>query len=88
VRSRRLRVAQTQCPPRPVIHARTVNSLFVGLIAGVFGMAYFVYGKRRTHLTAMVAGVTLCIYPYFIDSLLWLCVVGVLLLVVPFVIDY
>jgi hypothetical protein len=65
-----------------------VNGLFVGLIAGVFGMAYFVYGKRQTKLSAMIAGVMLCIYPYFIDSLLWLCVVGVLLLIVPFVIDY
>lgn len=51
-------------------------------------MAYFVYGKKRTKLSAMLAGVMLCIYPYFIDSLLWLCVVGVLLLIAPFVIDY
>jgi hypothetical protein len=65
-----------------------VNSLFVGLIAGVFGMAYFVYGKRQAKLSAMLAGVALCIYPYFIDSLLWLCVIGILLLIVPFVIDY
>jgi hypothetical protein len=65
-----------------------VNSLFVGLMAGVFGVAYFVYGKRRTHITAMMSGVMLCIYPYFIDDLLWLCVVGVLLLIAPFVIDF
>jgi len=65
-----------------------VNALFVGLIAGVFGMAYFVYGKRQTKISAMISGVMLCIYPYFIDSLLWLCVVGVLLLIAPFVIDY
>jgi hypothetical protein len=65
-----------------------VNSLFVGLIAGVFGMAYFVYGKRQTKLSAMIAGVMLCVYPYFTDSLLWLCVIGVLLLIAPFVIDY
>jgi ABC-type thiamin/hydroxymethylpyrimidine transport system permease subunit len=65
-----------------------VNTLLVGLIAGVFGMAYFVYGKRQTKLTPMIAGVMLCIYPYFIDSLLWLCVVGALLLVAPFVIDF
>jgi len=51
-------------------------------------MAYFVYGKRQTKLTPMIAGVMLCIYPYFIDSLLWLCVVGALLLVAPFVIDF
>jgi hypothetical protein len=65
-----------------------VNSLVVGLFAGVFGMAYFVYGKRQTKVVPMVAGVMLCIYPYFTDNLLWLCIVGVLLLVAPFVIDF
>lgn len=65
-----------------------MEGLFVGLMAGVFGMAYFVYGKRQMKITAMIAGVLLCIYPYFIDSLLWLCVVGGLLLIAPFVVDY
>ena len=65
-----------------------MEGLFVGLIAGVFGMAYFVYGKRQTKIVAMISGVMLCIYPYFIDSLLWLCVVGGLLLIAPFVFDY
>jgi len=64
-----------------------MDSLVVGFIAGVFGMAYFVYGKRQSKITAMIAGVVLCVYPYFIDSLLWLCVVGGLLLIAPFAID-
>ena len=63
-----------------------VNSLVVGLFAGVFGMAYFSYGKRQTNVTAMIAGVALCVYPYFVDGVLWQCVVGVLLLAAPFVI--
>jgi hypothetical protein len=65
-----------------------MNTLFVGFIAGVFGMAYFVYGKRQSKVSAMVAGAMLCIYPYLIDSLVWLCVVGGLLLIVPFLIDF
>jgi len=64
-----------------------MDSLVVGFIAGVFGMAYFVYGKRQRKITATIAGVVLCVYPYFIDSLLWLCVVGGLLLIAPFAID-
>jgi len=64
------------------------TSLFVGLLAGAFGVAYFVYGKRQTKLTPMLAGVGLCVYPYFIDSDVWLCVVGLLLLAAPFLIDY
>jgi hypothetical protein len=58
------------------------------MLSGVFGVAYFVYGKRQTKLTPMIAGVLLCIYPYFIESVLWLAVVGLLLLAAPFVIEY
>ena len=65
-----------------------MNELFAGLIAGVFGMAYFVYGKRQSKFAPMISGVLLCLYPYFIDSLVWLCVIGAVLLVVPFVTDY
>ena len=62
--------------------------LLIGLLAGVFGAAYFMYGKRQAKVTPMVAGVLLCIYPYFFDSVLWLSIVGVLLLAAPFVIEY
>ena len=64
------------------------ESLLIGMIAGVFGVAYFVYGKKQAKLGPLIAGVLLCVYPYFIDSVLWLCVVGILLLAAPFVIDY
>jgi hypothetical protein len=65
-----------------------LDSLFIGFIAGVFGMAYFVYGKKRMKASAMVAGVLLCVYPYFIDSVAWNVVVGGALLAVPFLVDY
>jgi hypothetical protein len=65
-----------------------VNSLFVGLIAGAIGMGYFIYGKRQLKIVPMVAGVLLCIYPYFLDSLLWLSLVGLILIAAPFLIDY
>ena len=58
------------------------------MFAGVFGVAYFVYGKKQAKLVPMVAGVLLCIYPYFIDGVVWLSIVGILLLAAPFVIDY
>jgi hypothetical protein len=53
-----------------------MNELIIGFIAGVFGVAYFVYGKKQAKFTPMVAGVLLCVYPYFLDSVLWLVVVG------------
>jgi hypothetical protein len=65
-----------------------MDGLFIGLFAGICGMAYFSYGRKQARLTPMVSGVLLCIYPYFFDSVLWLCVVGSLLLAAPFAIDY
>jgi len=36
----------------------------------------------------VIAGVVLCIYPYFVDDWVWLIVIGVPLLVAPFLIDF
>jgi hypothetical protein len=58
------------------------------MIAGVFGVAYFVYGKKQAKLAPLIAGVALCVYPYFIEDVLWLIVIGVVLLAAPFVVDY
>ena len=63
------------------------STLFIGMIAGAFGVGYFVYGKRQAKPVPLIAGFLLCVYPYFIDSTLWLSIVGVLLLAAPFVID-
>lgn len=63
------------------------EQLFIGIVAGAFGMGYIVYGRRQAKLSAVIAGVLLCVYPYFVDSLFWLIVVGVVLLVAPFVIE-
>ena len=62
--------------------------MLIGFIAGVFGVAYFVYGKKQVKFSAMLSGVLLCIYPYFFESVLWLTVIGAALLAVPFLIDF
>ena len=65
-----------------------MSTLLIGIVTGAVGLAYIAYGRRQTKFAPLVAGVFLCAYPYFIDSLVWLCVVGVLLLAAPFVIDF
>ena len=46
------------------------------------------YGRRQTKFVSLIAGIVLCAYSYFIDSWVWLSVIGVLLLVAPFLIDF
>jgi hypothetical protein len=65
-----------------------LTTFVIGIITGALGVAYIVYGRRQTKFVPLIAGVFLCAYPYFIDSLVWLCVIGALLLAAPFVIDF
>jgi len=66
----------------------TPTTLFIGLVAGAFGVGYFMYGKKQAKFTPMFSGIALCVYPYFFDSILWLVVIGAALLAAPFVFDF
>lgn len=58
------------------------------MIAGAFGVGYFMYGKKQQKLVPMLAGVGLCVYPYFTENLILLISIGAALLAVPFFVDY
>jgi hypothetical protein len=64
-----------------------MSGLFIGLMAGVFGMAYMMYGRRQSRPVAFISGLLLCIYPWATDSVPWLLGIGGVLLAAPFVID-
>ena len=66
----------------------TPATLTIGILAGAIGVGYFMYGKRQTKVVPLIAGMALCVYPYFVDSVLWLCLIGAALLAAPFVIDF
>jgi hypothetical protein len=58
-------------------------ALFSGLFIGLVGMGLFIYGKKQQNLRCLVGGMAMCVYPYFVTSLLltWIlaaiCVGGV-----------
>ena len=65
----------------------TSATLAIGMLTGAVGVSYFIYGKRQTKFAPLLAGMALCVYPYFVDSVLWLVVIGALLMAAPFLID-
>lgn len=65
-----------------------VSALFIGMLAGVIGSAYFVYGKRQQKFAPMLAGVMLAIYPFFTSNPYLLAVIGAALMAVPFFTDF
>ena len=65
-----------------------MDQILIGILTGALGTAYIVYGRRQTKMVPLLSGLMLCVYSYFIESWVWLCVVGVVLLAAPFFIDW
>ena len=65
----------------------SASTLFVGILAGVLGLSYFIYGKRQERIAFLAAGVGLCIYPYLVDGLALEILIGVGLAAAPFFVD-
>ncbi len=63
------------------------STLFVGILAGVLGMSYFIYGKRQERIAFLAAGVGLCVYPYLVSGLALQILIGLGLAAAPFFID-
>lgn len=63
-----------------------MDTLVASIFLGIIGSGYFVYGKKAHHPVALVSGILLCVFPYFIDSFIWTLVVGAALMAAPFVI--
>jgi hypothetical protein len=49
-------------------------------------MGYIIYGRKQANMIAFVAGVGLCVFPYFISSVWILIALGVGLMLLPFMI--
>jgi lipid-A-disaccharide synthase-like uncharacterized protein len=62
-------------------------TLFIGILVGVLGMSYFIYGKRQERIGFLAAGVGLCIYPYLVEGLALQLLIGSVLLAAPFFTD-
>jgi lipid-A-disaccharide synthase-like uncharacterized protein len=65
----------------------SASTLFVGILAGVIGLSYFIYGKRQERIGFLAAGVGLCVYPYLVSGLALQILMGLGLAAVPFFID-
>jgi predicted membrane metal-binding protein len=61
------------------------TTLIFSILFGSIGMGYFVYGKKQQAALPLLAGIVLCIFPYFVSSVYIMVLVGVVLTVLPWV---
>jgi hypothetical protein len=61
-----------------------MDAFIASIFLGIIGAGYVMYGRRARHPVALVSGVLLCVFPYFVDSLAWTLLIGAGLLAAPF----
>ena len=64
------------------------STLLWGLLYGSIGMGYFVYGKRQQRVAALLSGIGLMVFPYFVSNVWLSLVIGVALMSLPYFIRY
>lgn len=62
------------------------GTLFAGVLFGSIGTAYLIYGKKQQNFVALLSGLGLCGLPYMISNLIFLSLVSILLIALPFII--
>ena len=60
--------------------------LLWGLLFGSIGLGYIIYGRRQKNIVPFLSGLALLAFPYFVSGILALIVIGLVLMLAPFVI--
>ena len=64
------------------------STLLWGLLYGSIGMGYFVYGKRQQRVAALLSGIGLIVFPYFVSNVWLSLLIGVALMALPYFLRY
>lgn len=64
----------------------STSYLIWSLLISSIGLGYFLYGKKASNLIPLISGLFMMIYPYFIQNVLVSILVGIVLIIAPFVI--
>ncbi|MCF7817019.1 MAG: hypothetical protein K9M54_03990 [Kiritimatiellales bacterium] len=64
------------------------STILIGVLLGAIGCGYIVYGRKQLHSMALVSGILLCIFPYFVANIWLALLIGVLLMLLPRFIDF
>ena len=63
-------------------------TLLWGLLFGSIGFGFFLYGKRQRMIVPLLCGLALMVYPYFVAGSLWIVIIGIVLMAIPYFFRY
>lgn len=60
----------------------SIGGLYWDLFISLIGTGFIMYGRKRPDIAAVVAGLILVFYPYFVSSVAWDIAIGIAIIVV------
>jgi hypothetical protein len=63
----------------------TKGSIIAMVIFSIFGIGYLTYGKKSNQLLMVICGIALMGYPYFVNGTIYIVLIGVGLIALPFI---
>ncbi|HDH10549.1 MAG TPA: hypothetical protein ENG97_01710 [Deltaproteobacteria bacterium] len=60
--------------------------LIWGTLFGAVGLGFFIYGKKQRSVVPLFTGIALFLFPYFIQNVYVLVIVGVILVAIPYIV--
>ncbi|AXY57461.1 amino acid transport protein [Acinetobacter chinensis] len=64
------------------------TALLLGVIFSSVGLGYFIYGRKQKMSMPFVCGLSLMIFPYFIENTLIMGLTGCLLSIIPWLLRF
>lgn len=58
------------------------------VLFGSIGMGYIVYGRKQKRGVALLSGIALCAFSYFVPNVFLVIVIGIALMSVPYFIRH
>lgn len=58
--------------------------LLWSFLIGTIGLGYVIYGKKVSNIIALLSGMAMMIYPYFVNNIFVSIIVGIILFFLPF----
>lgn len=55
-----------------------------GIVFSSIGFGYFIYGKKQSDLVALICGILLIGYPYFVTNTYILILIGIVIMAIPY----
>lgn len=66
----------------------STTSIMWGILFGAIGAGYLIYGKKQRRGIALLSGVVLCVFPYFVSNIFLMILIGIIFMALPFFVRY